>query len=1662
MTDQKNAADDVVFDDEVEDLRSTLPDSEKMSQIDSEVRASFGIEGDGQVPRELRSQYMTLLKRRVGRETKALADAAKASENETTTPKPETEPEITEPATEGELQGADGTDAVLRMPSGNDQAVRYRVVEADSLVPSHNPMTFGIDQRYPEGVQERTYHSSKDAQNKVMSDARDLHPDQVINSDPTPTGGPPQVTSTGVVLGGNGRTMAIQRAYKEGTAEGYKSEIATRAAEYGVDPATVAGMTQPVLVRELTDAPTDTEGMRVLGRDMNADFKKGLSEIEAAVSAGKNLSQTSADRIAGEIEGLGGDVTLRALMEKNPQVFRDVLLADGIVSETDLPKYFTSVGALNNAGKDFIENALVGSFIQDADLLASLPKSLVQKLERIVPSMMELTPRTDAWNIVDDVREAARLVAEANAKGIIVEDLLRQSSMFSGPTSPVVEALTKVMARKSTEVGKAFKAYAREARMDVEGQEAMFGKPDPVETFERIFGYEPTQAEQPAQPAQVEDTPAPAPTETPVAAAVTFGKLDKSGRRPRYTILRGDEEIGEIVKTKGGRQNPGWFWTVSTQGSIKSYKTVKEAKAETQSLVSEVPAESEADLQARLAAEMDAEVDQEFAGESDVYERVGDRPELPVLEEAERADLPPELVRKSDIIKELSGALSDIPIRIGRISQRGALGIYKVQSETIRLRRANDIPVAAHEIGHAINRLFYGGAKGRLNWRPLIKFRDELAALATPGKKGTTIPEGFAEFVRLYITDPKQAKEKAPTYHAEFETELFSHPELRDSLTAVQRMIRRYIEQPAQSKVHSMIRSASEKLGPKFSAAKSFNDFYTAVIDRLNPINEVVKDMEAASGNTLSFEKNAYKMARVTAGWIGKADRYLRYGTLDFNSLKSTGKGLQQIIESVLRAGRREAFDDYLSAKRAIELDGRGIEAGFEIEAAKQTVTELEGEFSDVATELYAYQDRMLDYRVQAGLIDQDAVARIREANKFYVPFRRVMDEQARQATGSGESMVNLASGLKRIKGSGREVISPLESIMADTMEMVSLAERNHVGQLLREQALETDGSGKWFEPVPPKMRETTFQLSEIKKVLQDRGLFVEGMDGKTLNALAAVYRPDMQPSQSENIISVVVDGKPELFQVHPDLHKALSPDPKSTSAVVKFFASITRLKRAGATGVNPEFVGLNIIRDAFAAGVLSRNGFIPFVDTARGMFSVLKKDGYYEEWMRSGGAQAALVSMDRTHLKQNIDDMIASPVQWVVAHPIDALRIFGEISENATRLGEYKKARKKDKSAREAAYDARDLIDFARHGASDTIRAINSMTAFYNASIQGTDKFLRRMKEDPKETSFRAAMSITLPSMILYALNKDDEEYKEQPTFLKDMFWLIPTKGTPLYGHTPFLRIPKPHIEGAIFGTAMERVMDFVIGKDPQAFDGLLSTIERASIPGQKLVDAAPPLPVPDWALPAVEWWANKSLFRDGPIVPMSLQRLPGRYQAQPWTSEYAKGLSNMAHRAGIDVSAVKIENAVFGLTAGTGRMLAKISDPLLRGDDEPERPSKTAADYPIVRAFAVRPASGSGQSIERFYERIGELDKLNNAENFARRYRRGSLEPMSSEDRRAFKRMSTARTRMNALSQSAKAIEHRTDMSGDEKRDQIEDLSRRRTDEAKRALDAVTSFNE
>ena len=1405
------------------------------------------------------------------------------------------------------IEGPIGKETVLHYPSGEVRA-RYRLVESGTLQPSHDPVTFAKNENYPEGVQERTYHSNKNAQAEVINVSKNLKPELIINSDPTAINGPPQGTPTGVVLGGNQRDMATQRMYLDGKGAKYLQYLTEHAEEYGFTKEQVGALKNPELFREILDAPADIEGMRVMGRELNRSFTKALSEVEEAVSAGKNLSSESAEQIAVELEKQSEAGSLRTLMASNPLVFREALLRDGVISKTDLPQYFTKEGALNEAGKHFIERSMVGSVVQDADLLQSMPKSLWAKVERIIPQMIELRNRSDDWNIAEDFREALSQISSAHIRGIEIVDQLKQKTMFLEGPNEKVKAIAKTLTKKPLEVAQAFKAFVKDARIDVKDQVAMFGSADPNESFARIFGVDPVAVQ---------------------SAEATAAMIPEEG----------------------------------------------------------------------------------------TYAFAGERPQLPGTQKTE---MPEELVRRSEILDKLSKELGGLPIRIGRIGTKKALGIYKPKAKVIRLRQANEISVAMHEIGHHLNKVMYAGPEGKLNTKPLMEFKDELSKIAT---KGESMTEGFAEFVRLYLTSPGEAMDVAPRFHAAFEKKMAEMPELKDILIGTRKQIRLYLEQPAVAKTMAHIRLSSERPRSKWSVDQIYKDIF----NKQHPIEKAVKKMESLKGEKLPTEKNAASLAQLVSGWSDRARLYLSKTTFDIKG-EINGPGLDTIIAPLVKSGQRQALDAYLVARRIV-ADSRGIKTGLPLDVAKKTVQDLgTEEFQTVAKGVYAFQDRLLDLRVQAGLLTKKEAADYRKANPDFVPLRKFFPEKAGDPLGS-KGFLNLGGG-KRRKGSEREVISPLESIVVDVESTIRDVDHHVAVRAFVEQAAAVEGGGVFAEKVPAQIKGTAVKLSDLKKALSENGINTDGMSAKAMESVVTVFRPDLRPDPGENI-EVVRNkkGERELWQLDPDVHKAFeSSSPVSSNVFTKILRGGAATLRTTATGTSLEFPMMNFFRDTIFAGLVSPDGFIPVLSSLKGTLLYVSNNKVVDEFFRAGGGLSTNVEVALNQMGKSNNPLKSTPIMnvWQVATALS------RVSEMGTRIGYYNVARKAGKSPKEAALGAKDLLNFSRWGAAT--EAVARYTPFYNSALQGVDKFRRALVEDPKGVTARGVAMITVPSILVYAANYGNKDYEEAPPWLKDLFWLIPTFDK----KTPFIRLPKPHLPGMLFGSLPERAMDFARTRDPKAFDGVMESLLKTTLPGMGGV------PVPSLAIPIIEGVTNYSFFRGRPIVPHHLERFPAKYQSQPWTTEIAKETSKMMSAVGVEMSPLKIENTLFGITASTGRTLAVGLNPFLRDKDAPKPPSMHWGDVPVVRAFAVRPIV-SGVSVQQLYDRLEKLEGMEAAESLSRENSWISAKRMSSAEHREYKLLKDASRRMSDIFTKIRRIES-SKQTGDQKRKNIDNLNTKR----------------
>lgn len=140
-----------------------------------------------------------------------------------------------------------------------------------------------------------------------------------------------------------------------------------------------------------------------------------------------------------------------------------------------------------------------------------------------------------------------------------------------------------------------------------------------------------------------------------------------------------------------------------------------------------------------------------------------------------------------------------MPIRTGKFrTQRGGLkaaGIYKPRPcQVIRLGRANDLETAIHEIGHHIEDLL--GLPE--------KMPPQVRAMAYDGARDVD-REGFAEFLRYYVTAPRATREGAPEFYERFEQALQAQPEVQEIITQARNAWNVWQQSPSVAKVHSFI-----------------------------------------------------------------------------------------------------------------------------------------------------------------------------------------------------------------------------------------------------------------------------------------------------------------------------------------------------------------------------------------------------------------------------------------------------------------------------------------------------------------------------------------------------------------------------------------------------------------------------------------------------------------------------------------------------------------------------------------------------------------------------------------------------------------------------------------------------------------------------------------
>tara|TARA_A100001011_G_scaffold154640_1_gene163168 strand:- start:656 stop:4282 length:3627 start_codon:yes stop_codon:yes gene_type:complete len=720
-------------------------------------------------------------------------------------------------------------------------------------------------------------------------------------------------------------------------------------------------------------------------------------------------------------------------------------------------------------------------------------------------------------------------------------------------------------------------------------------------------------------------------------------------------------------------------------------------------------------------------------------------------------------------------------------------------------------------------------------------------------------------------------------------------------------------------------------------------------IDNKYPILETMR--KAKVNTKTGIEKlNLYEQARIMEGMPNRAAHFIEYNTLNAKTLSDKGLGLKQITKDIIKEGKIETqlFETYLSNRRAIELEGRGIETGFNIKTAKEFVNKNKYKFEQVAKKTDTYQRHLLEYARDGGFITKEAFTAMTEANKNYVTFARELIQDGKPVVAEGS-----VNPFKPIKGAKLRVYPPLEQMVKNTNTIVNAVERN-------------------------KVKINFVDLVEKTKKKDPNSFpFINKVNPRTTN------------KPKEDLMTLRRDGKLETWDVGKDIKTAFTTlDQQGSNMLYHYLGAPARTLRAGAILI-PDFAVPNFFRDTMQASFLNKVGFVPIQDSIIGAFNIITKGNnkktmeMYKKYVKSGGMQSTLLAVDKPNIFDGkVYDILAKgPVRNSNRGMLAPFRALTQLSEEMTRYRifekTYKKAIEKGLTEKQAiergGFEARNLLDYAKRGTLGN--NINRLVPFWNARVQGLTRLYEAFRDNPARTTAMIGAYVAIPTIGFYMLNYDDEDYRDEPEWLKQNYYYFKTGDKAN-------RFPKPFEVGTLVSSIIEKTLDWVRTNEPQ---------EWSKFAKQFFINNAKGFyPIPTAIRPFIENFANYSFFRDAPVTPKSLDKnLSNKFYYTEYTSETIKLFSEIVNGIVGDDSflatkPIHAENVFRSWTGGLGRYALDILDyALIKAKiiDDPIKPTDTLSKIPIIRAFDIRDVPGySSASLTRFFEELKPVEKAFN----------------------------------------------------------------------------------
>jgi len=582
----------------------------------------------------------------------------------------------------------------------------------------------------------------------------------------------------------------------------------------------------------------------------------------------------------------------------------------------------------------------------------------------------------------------------------------------------------------------------------------------------------------------------------------------------------------------------------------------------------------------------------------------------------------------------------------------------------------------------------------------------------------------------------------------------------------------------------------------------------------------------------------------------------------DFGKLDINGKGFAKSISDHIKTKTQlDDFSHYLVAQRAIKLHQRGFKGNnilksFDIKKLKQIVKNGDSNkaFQGALKDLQSYNNRLMQFAVDSGLISQKAANKMLKANPIYVPFYRVSETVTPQGIKLSVKQGTVNNPMKNFTGSGGLIQNPYQSLLKNTAIIVEAALRNranltladYLDKVLVKRKIQAEKQAKilglkgkekrqfindfktvWAEPFSAKDAVKIANIDKASLIEQLKKAGVKDIDEAMFDTvdgfikLMHFSKKNIKTKEGQTLFMVMRDGEPKFYKVNdPMLQTAVdSFGYKSFEQQHFAMSGLNTYKRfvSGMITKDPSFAFYaNPIRDSVGGSITSNTwNKIPILDTSVGIVKAISatfgKDKanqqLFLDYINNGGGFGTIFTQNAEQygyqLKKYFNEKTNIPMSDILTNHKGLVGIYNDAItsfEHATRLREYEKAIKLGYSPREAAVMAREVsVDFSMKGASSFIKGFNQTVPFFNPAIQGAYKSFRTWFGEGrfKETFIKTNMYVGTPTASLWYFNHDNPDYQAYPDYMKRQAWFIPAgkRFDNALGRevTRFFIVPKP-----------------------------------------------------------------------------------------------------------------------------------------------------------------------------------------------------------------------------------------------------------------------------